>query len=31
MVIFLLTEWELCGISFIAYLVSDLILIYENK
>ena len=31
MVIFLLTEWELCGISFIAYLLSDLILIYENK
>lgn len=31
MVVCAITEWELMGISFIAYLISDLILIYENK
>lgn len=30
-VVMLFTEPELVGISFIAYLLSDLLMIYENK
>lgn len=29
--IFAMYEWRLCALGFISYLISDLILIYENK